>query len=324
MFQNRIFRIKNKKIRTVLSLIFVAGRAEYFMADMLPFIMGVFLGLASLSRSDFTYYLDTNLHILICGLLITICAHYASVWANVLGDYELDKSKSELPQAVDYIGKKTLSFFVILSIVVGTILIIYLSLLNSTYIYLVLWALGIGITLAYSCEPLRLKKYLLWNEFSRGTPLVILLPFGYSIVTLSLSIPLVFYITGLAVNLFGLFMVGEVWCYQDDKWHVNTITTTYGWHFSLDLSILIMPLGMLMMMLGYYFLVDMANFYHLLYLIIWIIMVVLIMIVFMLKIYLKRSDYDAIEGQCGLFTKAGTTSFWLSAVISVLILTFLR
>jgi len=323
MFQKQIFRIKNKKLRAILSLIFVAGRAEYFMADMLPLIIGMFLGLASLSQNDFTQYVNNNLHMLIIGLLITICAHYVAVWANDLGDYELDKSKSELPTSVDLIGKTMLWGFVFLCLIIGSILITYLSFINRTYIYAILWILGIGITLAYSCEPLRLKKYLLLNELTRGAPLVILLPFGYSLVTLSFSIPLLLYTLGIAINLFGLFMVGEVWCYQDDKEQINTIGTVYGWRFSLNLSIPIMPLGMLMMVLGYCLLADLTNIYHLLYLIIWIITTLLILIVFILKIYSKRKDYEAIEGKCGLFTKVGTTSFWLSAAISVIVLTYI-
>ncbi len=320
MFQNRIFGIKNEKLRAILSLIFVAGRAEYFMADMLPLTIGIFLGLASLNQNDFTQYLNNNLHVLIIGLLITICAHYVSVWANDLGDYELDKGKSELPQAVDFIGKRRLWIYTLISFMLGSILIIYISLINKTYIYAMLWILGIGITLAYSCEPLRLKRYHLLNEITRGAPLVVLLPFGYYLVTLAFSIPLLFYATGLAVNLFGLFMVGEVWCYKDDKGYINTIGTLYGWRLSLNLSIPIMPLGMIMMMIGYYKLADMKNLFQQIYLIIWVIILIAIMCVFLLKIYSKRKDYDAVEGKCGLFTKAGTITFWLSAAISVIVI----
>lgn len=322
MFQDRIFRIKNERIRAILSAIFVAGRAEYFIADMLPFLIGLFLGLALLSGNNITYFLDENGYILILGLLITICGHYVSVWANVLGDYELDKDKPELPQAVDFIGKKILWGCVVLMFTIGSILITCISLINNTYIYVILWILGIGTTLAYSCEPLRLKKYILLNEITRGAPLVILLPFGYYLTTLDFSVPLVLYTVGLAVNLFGLFMVGEVWCYQDDRGHIKTIATVYGWRFSLNLSIPIMPLGMLLMMIGYCILADMANLYHQLYLIMWITAVILIMTIFLIKIYLKRQDYEAIKGKCGLFTKVGTTCFWASAAISVMILHF--
>lgn len=323
MFENRIFRIKNERLRVFFSLIFVAGRAEYFMADMLPLIIGIFLGLASLGRDGLTQYLNNNLHMLIIGLLITICAHYISVWINNLGDYELDKDKSALPKAVDFIGKRKLRRCALLMFIVASILIIYVSLINNTYIYAILWVLGIGITFAYSCEPLRLKKQFLLNEITRGAPLVILLPFGYYLITLDFSIPLILYTVGIAVNLFGLFMVGEVWCYQDDVGHVNTIGTTYGWHFSLNLSIPIMPLGMLLMMFGYYILADMTNFTILLYLIIWMVIVMLVMIIFLLKIYQKRENYEIIEDKCGLFTKMGTTIFWLSAAISVIILSIL-
>lgn len=323
MFQDRIFRIKNEKVRAVLSAIFVTGRAEYFMADMLPLLIGIFLGLASLTGNDLTYFLSNNMHILMYGLLITICGHYVSVWANDLGDYELDKNKSELPQAVDFIGKERLWGCVLLMFIIGSILITYISLINNTYIYAILWILEIGITLAYSCEPLRLKKYLLLNEITRGAPLVILLPFGYYLVTLDISIPLILYTIGIAVNLFGLFMVGEVWCYKDDVRHVNTFGTRYGWCFSLNLSVPIMILGMLLMTFGYYILADMANLYHLLYLIVWIIAIIGVMTIFFVKIYAKRTNYEQVGDKCGLFTKAGTTSFWLSAAISVMVLAFL-
>jgi len=324
MFQNKIFKIKSKGLRTVLAAIFVAGRAEYFMADMLPYITGVFLGLSILSESDRIQYIDNSWYILLYGLLITICAHFADVWANNLGDYHLDKKfKPELPNSVDLIGKKRLWIFVTISIIIGTLLIIYISMINNTLIYIILWIIGMGIGLAYSCEPLRLKKYLLTNAITRGLPLIILVPFGYYLVTRNFSVPLVLYTLGIGTYLLGSFFgPGDAWDYKDDKGEIKTVGTVYGYLFGLHLSMFLMPFGAVLMMAGYSYLLSFSKIQTIIYLIIWICIIIITMLIFTLKIYLKRDNYDEIEAKCGLFTKAGTTIFWGTAAIGVIILAF--
>jgi len=310
MFHNKIFGIKNKSLKSFLAAIFVAGRFEYFIADMLPFITGVFLGLSCISRDNLPY------RQILIGLIITICAHYVSVWANVLGDYELDKKfKSYLPKSVDIIGKQNLIIGIVFMVLLGTFFIIYLT-FTVGFVILVLWIIGIFFAFAYSNEPLRLKKYIAIGDFSRGIQLVILLPFGFFIVahytdfSMSDIVSLLFYTVGLGINLFGLFLVGETWDWKDDVGFVNTFATKYGYKVCLNGAIILMPLGIILMMVGYFIKMSYSNVLQLIYLLLWTVLSCIIMGIFYHYIYSRREQYERIESKCGIFTMAGTTAIW--------------
>ncbi|MDH5780104.1 MAG: UbiA family prenyltransferase [Candidatus Bathyarchaeota archaeon] len=319
MFDDTIFRIKNLTLRKILALFLVCGRAEYFAADMLPFWMGVFLGISLLNPTNLHQYVVEEGYMVLYAMMAVVCAHYVAVWSNNLGDYDLDKAfKSPLSDSIDLIGRRKLWTYILILGVIGTFLIVCLSLLRNTLVYIILWAIGVGVALAYSCEPLRLKKYVIANEITRGTPLVVLLPFGYFLIIQNFSIPLTLYTLGLAVNLLGLFMIGEIWCCKDDKGYVNTAAVVCGYRFTLNLGILLIPLGIIVMMLGYSHVLSSSK-YSIFYLVIHAIVSMIIMGILVKETLLKRNDYNAIEAKCGLFTKVGTTSIWVSATIGLLI-----
>lgn len=310
MFHNLIFRIKNKSLKSFLAVIFVTGRFEYFMADMLPFITGVFLGLSCISHNIIPWK-----HIL-TGFAITVCAHYVSVWANVLGDYELDKKfKTYLPNSVDIIGKRNLIIAIAFMLLLGTFFIIHL-IFTVGFVILVLWIIGIFFAFAYSNEPLRLKKYVAIGDFSRGIQLVILLPFGFFIVahytdfSMSDIVSLLLYTIGLGINLFGLFLVGETWDWKDDVGFVNTFATKYGYKVCLNGAIILMPLGIILMMIGYFVKMSYSNALQLIYLFLWIVLACVIMGIFYHHIYSRKERYGRIESKCGIFTMVGTTAIW--------------
>ena len=320
MFHNQIFRIKSKMLKSILAAIFVAGRFEYFMADMLPFITGVFLGLSCISHNTIPWK-----HILM-GFVITVCAHYVSVWANVLGDYELDKKfKTYLPNSVDIIGKRNLIIAIAFMLLIGTFFIIYLT-FTVGFVILVLWIIGIFFAFAYSNEPLRLKKYIAIGDFSRGIQLVILLPFGFFIVahytdfSMSDIMSLLLYTIGLGINLFGLFLVGETWDWKDDIGFVNTFATKYGYIVCLNGAIILMPLGIILMMIGYSIKIPFPNILQLIYLLMWIVLSFIIMGIFYNYIYSKKAQYERIRSKCGIFTMAGTTAIWSLMAASTIIL----
>lgn len=306
------------------ALFFVAGRPEYFLADLLPFASGVLIGWATL-RIDVVTFWKTNYEFILLGLAATILAHFATVWANDLGDYELDKDKSHLPQAVDIIGKHVLLYITITTIAINTFIILYMCVMKQNYIYLSLWAIGIITTLSYSCPPARLKKYLYLNEITRGLPLVILLPFGYFLVQQKIELPIVLYTIGLAINLLGLFLVGEVWCYVDDIGQIHTIATVFGYIRSLSLSRPIMLAGIFFMWTGYFLLaytLGQVDILSISYLIFWIVCIVVIFFLFNYHIYQQRKEYVSIYNKCGFFTKAGTSMIWFLMAISPIFIIF--
>ena len=317
MLHNQIFKIRNKLLKSFLAAVFVAGRFEYFMADMLPFITGVFLGLSCI-----TYHYTSVYWQILTGLIITISGHYISVWANVLGDYELDKKfKSYLPKSVDIIGRRNLVVGIAAMVVLGTFLILYLA-STAGSIVIILWMIGVFFAIAYSVEPLRLKKYIAIGDFSRGIQLVILLPFGFFVVahhvifSINDLVSLLLYTIGLGINLFGLFLVGETWDWKDDVGLVNTFATKYGYVACLNGALLLIPLGIILMMIGYYLKISFSNVLQFIYLLVWMISTFIIMWIFHHYIYSQRKNYDRVENYCGVFTMAGTTAIWSLMAIS--------
>ena len=308
-------------LKSILAAIFVAGRFEYFMADMLPFITGVFLGLSCISHNIIPWK-----HILM-GFVITVCAHYVSVYANVLGDYELDKKfKTYLPKSVDIIGKRNLVITIAFMLLLGTFLIIRLA-FTVGLVVLVLWIIGIFFAFSYSNEPLRLKEYVAIGDFSRGIQLVIPLSFGFFTVahytdfSMSDIVSLLLYTIGLGINLFGLFLVGETWDWKDDVGFVNTFATKYGYLACLDGAIILMPLGIILMMIGYSIKISFSNVLQLTYLLLWIVLSCIILGIFYHYIYSKKERYERIESRCGIFTMAGTTAIWSLMAASCYMLT---
>ena len=322
MWRSKILELNHPWLRKVLTAFLIAGRAEYFMADMLPFVAGILLGIGDvLSESE-----GLRLR-LVVGLVVTVCAHYTSVWANVIGDYELDKKfKKYLPSAVDVVGGRFLAIGILFTVTVGTLLIIYLARLTSLILLVFLWIIGIFFALAYSNKPLRLKRYVFAGDFARGIQLVILLPFGFFVATGSNFstkglAALALYATGLGVNLLGLFLVGECWDWKDDKGLVETVATRYGYKRSLKWSGPLIVFGIGLMMIGFVVKGEpFGNYLHATWLLIWLFLTICIMLAFYLKIYSRKDDYHAIENACGLFTKAGTTAIWGLMAVSCAIL----
>jgi len=299
--------MKNKF--TYLKALFVdAGRAEYFSADLTPYIIGAVLGLAS-ANADFTDWY--NISIFLHGLFVVICAHYSAVWSNVLSDYELDKKyKSTLPQAVDIITKKYLTIFIVLFSLIGTFLVLDLSLKQGQLTLFYLWAIGLFSSHIYTLEPIRLKKYPLIGDIARGLPIVIPMIFGFFLFSENVNNLLVYNFVGISINLLGLFLIGEVWDWKDDKGYVKTIAVVLGYKFCLNWGIVLILVGIIICILGYYPFIR-NNTPILIYMLLSVVVMIVFFGIFYYTIYRKRNNYLQIEHACGLLTKIGTTSIWL-------------
>lgn len=299
--------MKNKFI--YFKALFVdAGRAEYFSADLTPYIIGTVLGLAS---ANINFADLSNVSIFLHGLFVVICAHYSAVWSNVLSDYELDKKyKSTLPKAVDIITKKHLTIYIITFSLIGTFFVLYLSLIQEQLTLFYLWAIGLFSSQIYTLEPIRLKKYPLIGDIARGFPIVIPMIFGFLLFSENLNNLLIYNFVGISVNLLGLFLIGEVWDWKDDIGYVKTIAVVLGYKFCLNYGILLILAGIVICTYAYYPFIQ-NNIPILIYMILSIVVIIVFFSIFYYTIYRKRNNYFQIEHACGLLTKIGTTSIWL-------------
>lgn len=314
--------------RFLKALFITGGRIEYFTADLTPFVTGILLGFADYRMGNRGIRDGIPLAaVFVLGLLTVICSHYFTVWANVYADYEMDKRfKSELSDSVDTVGKGKLLSAIWLFVLAGLILIVALSLLLERWILTVLWAVGTFWALTYSFEPIRFKRTVILGDIARGLPIVITVPFGYFLfgngfgngLGIGMGSLLFWCTAGLGINLFGLFMIGEVWDWKDDQGIVNTVAVTWGYRAALNIGMVFIPAGALCWLFSYraahggtamrvYFWAGMA-------------VLALFMTDLVLRVYRKRGNYDAIEAHCGIVTKAGTTLLWVMELAGAAVL----
>lgn len=293
------------------ALFITGGRIEYFTADLTPFVTGFLLGLADYRRRG-NRALEGNFFttVLLLGVLAVICSHYFTVLANVYADYEMDKRfKSELSDSVDMIGKKKMLIIIWIYVLIGFLLIMFLSLLLDKWILVALWVMGTFWALTYSFEPIRFKRTVILGDIARGLPIVITLPFGYFLFGTSMGTLLLWCTFGLGINLFGLFMIGEVWDWKDDQGIVNTVAVTWGYKAALNIGMFFIPAGMLCWLLAF----KAAHGGMVMQIYFWTGLVILILFMMDLgiRVYRKRDSYNDIEAHCGILTKVGTTLLWV-------------
>lgn len=302
-------------IRYIKALFIVAGRAEYFSADITPFLIGCFLA-SNMAHWDVSIFL--------VSLLVVVLAHYAAVWANVISDYELDKKyKCYLPEAVDFIGKNKLIFCIIVASLIGTILCLYLSLILGSFCFLVLWMLGLTSALVYTLEPIRLKKYPLIGDFARGFPIIIPMVFGYLLFNSSINLVLSINFIGIAINLLGLFLIGEVWDYKDDKGFVKTVAVVSGYKKCVYVGGILIIVGLLFW-LSYYSIHFMSYLFFRIYVLISIILIFFFVALFYYRVIRQISYYNRIEGFCGKITKIGTTFMWAWQLVGAILMSYMK
>lgn len=304
----------------IKALFITGGRIEYFTADLTPFLTGFMLGLADYQiRNQKAPAGFLPFGAFLAGLLIIICSHYFTVLANVYADYEMDKKfKSGLSDSVDIVGKKKMLIIIWGYVLISFLLILLLSLWRHKWILMALWAIGTFWALTYSFEPLRFKRIVILGDIARGLPIVITMPFGYYLLGGEASSLLICCTAGIGVNLFGLFLVGEVWDWKDDQGIVNTVAVTWGYKAALNASMFLIPAGMLIWLAA--FKAAHGGIAMQMYFWIGLCILFLFMLDLGVQVYRKRNCYDDIEAHCGIVTKVGTTVLWLAELAGAVIL----
>jgi hypothetical protein len=302
---------------SLLKALFIdAGRIEYFCADLTPYFIGIVLGLAA-SKIDIMNL--SVLKLFLEGLLLVILAHFAAVYSNVYSDYELDKRfKPELPAAADTIGLSRLKLIFLVITLLGTIVAFDLSYTLGKSKLFIFWLIGIGLAHIYTLEPIRLKKYPFIGDIGRGIPIIIPMLLGFYLFSDTDNGVLLYNFIGIFVNLMGLFLIGEVWDWKDDKGFVRTLAVAFGYRKALSYGFLLIPCGIAIWILGNCIIYPLDEVY--LCSLIGIFLLFAFMLYSNISIYKYRYDYDKIEHKCGMITKVGTSFMWLYQLISAVII----
>ncbi|MDR0606369.1 MAG: UbiA family prenyltransferase [Bacteroidales bacterium] len=305
-----------RRIKLIKALFYDAGRIEYFCADLTPYFIGVILGFAVSGIDIINPYV---LKLFLEGLLLIVLAHFAAVYSNVYSDYELDKRfKPKLPAAADIIGLSQLKLIFSIITLIGTIVAIDISYTLVKVELFIFWIIGVGLAHIYTLEPIRLKKYPFIGDIARGIPIIIPMLFGFYMFSDNDNGVLLYNFIGIFVNLMGLFLIGEVWDWKDDKGFVCTIAVVFGYKKALLYGLILISCGIAVWTIGNCLIYPLKVIY--LYSIVGIFLLSCFILYSIMNIYKHRFDYNKIEYKCGMITKIGTSLIWLYQLIGAIII----
>jgi 4-hydroxybenzoate polyprenyltransferase len=146
------------------------------------------------------------------GCVLWVFCHLLGSHVNCLADYELDKAyKAHLPAAVDTLGKRAVSWLVAAESVAAAVIALTFCLHTGNAVPAALFAVGWVLTMAYSVEPVRLKR--------RGflSPLALLLvlyglpvSLGYVSLAQHTDLRVVAYLAAVGAQMFGVIVMNSL------------------------------------------------------------------------------------------------------------------
>jgi 4-hydroxybenzoate polyprenyltransferase len=139
---------------------------------------------AALATLSWSVLVD-EIRLVLCGACVWYLSHLVGSQVNCLADVEIDvRDKAHLSRAVTRIGPRTLAAVIAGEAVATLALTVYMAVDAGRPVLPLLWLLGLALALAYSLEPVRLKRRGWLNPVSLVLMLYAL-PMAYGYVTLA-------------------------------------------------------------------------------------------------------------------------------------------
>ena len=171
---------------------------------------------------------------------VLVLSYLQGVHINMLSDYAIDRNyKRFLPDAIDTLGRNTFKAIFLIECIAAFFLVLFLSILLRRVVLLVLWLIGVSIGLAYSLEPLRLKR----NPVLNSTSLILVLcifpmVWVYFIFASSITVAFGLFCVGMTLGVIGFVVPTELEDYPEDKEaRIRTPTQVLGPHRASILAI---------------------------------------------------------------------------------------
>ncbi len=183
---------------------------------------------------------------------------FAGFLINTLTDYDIDKTygtfKSNMPLAVDAIGKKNLMRLVVFQIVLAIMLSLHISLWIGSYVPLAIMLMGAFTGLGYSLKPFKFKERGVLSALSLSFCGFFLPPtFLVYSVRGSISFPVLVLFTGFAIAHYGLEFGNQAIDYQEDVKHrILTPPVRWGLTRSLKIGLWTLASGVVLELVGLY------------------------------------------------------------------------
>ena len=223
-----------------LQAFFVVSRVE-FMPGGLFFIFAS----AALACLEWTI-LGRNALLIAEGAAVWYLSHLIGSQVNCLADVEVDQEdKAKLAQAVRIFGSARLTAVIGVEAMIALAITVYMAAQTGRGVLPFIWLLGFVLALAYSLEPLRLKRRNWWNPISL---LLILyaLPMIYGYVTLASSarFDALGVVAGTALQMFALILLNPAQDIASDRaGGIRTPCTQHGLRLIAPLAVVVFVVG---------------------------------------------------------------------------------
>lgn len=205
-----------------------------------------------------------NRDIILLGALLGGISHLLGSQINCLADVAIDrhhKHKCSLAAAVERLGARGLwTAFVVESIIALGLTIIIVIVVGKPWL-LGIWLTGWVLAVAYSLEPIRLKRRGFLNPISLVT-IIYFLPFsfGYQALNDRIDVGSLPLMTAIGLQLFGLFLMNEVEDVPEDRsQYVLTPCVKYGVRNMTVLALSLFLAASLVALSGFVRAVDQAG-----------------------------------------------------------------
>ncbi len=203
----------------------VVSRLEYLGAGIF-FLFAV----ATLSARTFDR-LIVQLPWVALGCLLWLCCHLLGSQVNCLSDCEVDTGpKAHLPVAVNAIGQRFLWGAIAAESLAALVIAVAFSVKQSSVVPAALFVVGWGLTMAYSLEPLRLKRRGFLSPLSLSLVLYGLpVALGYSTLTSGSEPGILALLVGVGVQMFGVITMNSFADMREDRLaNIATPFVLYG------------------------------------------------------------------------------------------------
>lgn len=189
------------------------SRLEYLGAGIFFLFAVAAIGSGSWGR------LYTELPWAALGAALWTCCHLLGSHVNCLADYELDQTfKRCLPRAIDQLGRRAVTMLVVVESVSALAISVVFCRRTGTLLPLELFLVGWVITLAYSVEPVRLKRRGFWSPIALVAVLYGLpISLGYTVLSDSTSWRAVGFLIAVGFQMFAVITVNSLEDIPEDR-----------------------------------------------------------------------------------------------------------
>jgi len=229
---------------------------SYLLISRCEFMPGgiFFLFLVAALASGSWRILGAHAHLVLWGSAVWYLSHLIGSQVNCLADRDLDRdNKPKYANAVDQLGSRAIWSFIFAESLLALLVVVHMVRLTGRFALGLLWGIGWLASLAYSLEPLRLKRRVLWN------PLCLLLilyslpvAFGYVALTDQWKTPAIIILTAIGLQMLSLMLMNEVPDIPEDAAHgIETPCVHYGLCRVARVALLLFTVGAAVALAGF-------------------------------------------------------------------------